>query len=103
MSDHPKVAKWRESGNQPFTVLLMLPRSLLCDNDDAAELVRRAWVWGDSTTKGGVDFMIRVARLQVAESFNWPELFEEETLESVIDGLEPLAVFPGHIFDVYQP
>lgn len=90
------------AGFQPFTVILMMSDDLRGDEACASDWVRRVWVSGKGD-KAGMERMIKIARCELARMFGWtdedgPELDE---LESMKAALEPVAIYHGHIFDIY--
>lgn len=86
---------------QPFTVILMMSDNMRADEACAADWVRRVWVYGQSTDLG-IASMIEDARNQLAEMFGWNDWTNDEFAQRK-EALEPVAIFPGHQFDIYQP
>lgn len=90
---------------QPFTVILMMTDDMRADECCAADWVRRVWVYGQSTD-AGIETMIEDARDQCADFFGWidPDMdLTQEDIEQRKVALEPVAIYAGHIFDIYQP
>lgn len=88
-----------EKQHQPFTVIMMMPDNMRADECCAADWVRRVWVYGPPTSDGVSD-MITDARENLAEMFGWTDEYDVAQRK---DTLEPVAIFAGHHFDVYQP
>ena len=74
----------------PFTVLLMLPDYWRSDQSCAADEVIRVWV-----TTADVETAIEAASIQLPL-----EMPDEEV---IAEDFAPIAVYPGHIFDLFQP
>jgi len=92
-------------GARPFTVILMLPDHMRSDECCAADWVRRVWVHA-SYSVNRTEFLISQARDNLCQLFEWdkPELgHSAEEVEQMKNELEPVAIYPGHIFDIYQP
>lgn len=91
-------------GHQPFTVILMLSDDIRSDECCAADWVRRVWVTGEPTDEG-IQRMIKVARCNLADMFGWTEQESDPDpveVEERKNALEPVAIYAGHIFDIYQ-
>ncbi|WP_306150703.1 hypothetical protein [Roseovarius sp. MMSF_3281] len=91
--------------HQPFTVIMMMSDDIRSDESNAADWVRRVWVYGQGGDQG-IESMIEEARDKLAALFGWdvsdPYLTQED-IEQRKSALEPVAIYPGHIFDIYQP
>ena len=87
---------------QPYTVILMMPDEMRSDECCAADWIRRVWVYGDAHDQGT---LIDTARRKLADLFGWTEegYMAEEEIQQRMDELEPVAIYAGHLFDVYQP
>ena len=79
-----------------------MPRA---DESCAADWIRRVWVYGDPDSSLGVSRLIRDARSLLADELGWTEggYASSEELDERKEALEPVAVYSGHIFDVYLP
>jgi hypothetical protein len=97
--------KFIPEGHQPYTVLLMMSDDLRSDECCASDWVRRVYVEGEAS-KAGIERMIKIARCDLADMFGWtdpdddPDPVEVEQRKSA---MEPVAIYAGHIFDIYQP
>lgn len=92
------------TGRQPFTVILMMTDDIRSDECCAADWVRRTWVYGDPSDSGIIR-MIEQARTQIATVLEWidEDMPVPDDVQERMDTLEPVAVYAGHIFDIYQP
>lgn len=75
---------------KPFTVLLMLPDYWRSDQSCAADEAIRVWVTA-------VNPVLAVG----AAMIELPGLMPDE--EVVAEDFAPIAVYAGHIFDLFQP
>lgn len=74
---------------KPFTVLLMLPDYWRSDQSCAADEIIRVWVSAPT-----VEMAIGAAMIQLPS-----EMPDEEV---VAEDFAPIAVYPDHLFDLYQ-
>ena len=86
---------------QPYTVILMLPDEMRSDECCAADWLRRVWVYGDAVDQGT---LIDTARRELAILFGWAhdESIDRYEMVQRMSELEPVAIYAGHIFDVYE-
>lgn len=77
----PPVTKDR----QPYTVLLMMPDDIRADECCAADWIRRVWVFAPDPDEAIGEAQAEVARICDPED------------------LEVVAIYAGHVFDLYQP
>lgn len=91
MTDMP-MTQPLSAQNQPFTVLVMLPDYMRGDEDCEADWLRRLWV-----TAEGPDQALEKAVKEVGLLCGWEDDAPAEAEVS------PVAIYSGHIFDLYQP
>ena len=97
-----------DTNKQPFTVILMLTDDIRSDEVCAADWVRRVWVSGEPSDEG-ISKMIELARMELAEQVGWTYShvhdndWTDTDLDERLNALKPVAIYPGHIFDIYQP
>lgn len=90
--------------HQPYTILLMLTDDMRSNEACAADWIRRVWVEGEASDVG-IERMIKLARCELADLFGWtdpdtdPDPVEIEQRKAA---LEPVAIYAGHVFDIYQ-
>lgn len=75
----------------PYTVLMMVPEYWFADQSTKSDYVTRIYVEADSPEDA-----VEKAYSAIPESFP-----DEEDLQ--VEDFEPVAVYMGHIFDLYQP
>ena len=105
MTDAPTTEMARQGvparQRQPYTVILMMPDEMRSDECCAADWLRRVWVYGNEADQSP---LIGTARRKLADLFGWTEedYMAEEEIQQRMDELEPVAIYAGHIFDVYE-
>ena len=77
----------------PYTVLLMLPDHMRDDESCAADWIRRVWVDASSP-----DDAFATAQSNCGEIMGWDEDAQPDP-----DDLDVIAVYPGHLFDLFHP
>lgn len=93
MTDSPHTPTLKAGFAQPFTVLVLMPDHMREDESCEADWVRRAWVTAKSP-----DDAAEIACNDLGRLMGWGA---EETPSP--DELAIIAIYPGHIFDLFQP
>lgn len=91
---------------QPFTVILIITDDMRSDEACAADWLRRAWVYGNGSDQDGISEMIERARDDLSDLFGWTDQeigLSVDEIEERKAALEPVAIYPGHLFDIYRP
>ena len=81
-----------QPGEQPFTVILMLPDFIRSDEACEADWVRRMWITARNPTEAQWE-----ARSELAILLEW----EQDTHD--LDDLSVVAIYSGHVYDLFEP